>query len=44
MEISNISDDYNDSIFITHAPLFRGGVDLVNESPLGDSCFGYEYS
>ena len=25
-------------IFITHAPLFRGGADHVYESPLGDSC------
>ena len=30
--------------FITHAPLFRGGADDVYESPLGDSCFGNEYS
>ena len=31
-------------IFITHAPLFRGGADHVYESPLGDSSFGNEYS
>ena len=31
-------------MFITHAPLFRGGADHVYESPLGDSCFGNEYS
>ena len=26
-------------IFITHAPLFRGGENYVCESPKGDSCF-----
>ena len=31
-------------IVITHAPLFRGGADHVYELPLGDSCFGNEYS
>ena len=27
-----------DALFITHAPLFRGGAAYIYESPLGDAC------